>query len=300
MFYQNLYYIIIVLLFLGILYCFSRMNFIVKKRRSQQLRFKKDRYKDFIDHIKKGIDEEEINKLFLKTGIKATAQYYQLIRYVLFIVFLIAIIVTSIIKKSVLVDLQILFIVLLFICTTPKKKILGIKTPFYFFMDLLSQGYRAKIELEIYRTMSQLKNLIAAKKDNPVSARFCMEQLQKFADITKPAFDKMIAIWDLGEDEKACQYFVTTLGFEVGESSIVQEIASIFVKLDQLDPIKLKSQLDTYQEVFKRERETKKLKETETKSYIVYSIVFVSAFIIILNFIVIVYLIDAMNMFNFL
>lgn len=180
---------------------------------------------------------------------------------------------------------------MIFLISTPQLYFLGKKTPFNYLINSITAEYKNKKNIEIYRSISQLKNLAIAKQDNPPGADFILEQLRKFTHTIRPIFNKTISIWQLGNKEEACKYFGQAIGTKEG-----LEMANIFLKLDTLNPVELKDQLILFQENVKQARKTQKLIENERNSNIIYAVVTATTVMVLWNFIVVVYFIDTLKM----
>lgn len=181
-----------------------------------------------------------------------------------------------------------------FIVSSPRVEFLGKKTPFLYTLEYIGEKIRLEKNVEVYRAISQLKNLIIAKKDNPPSSDFVLEQLKKFSKKTRPIFNQMIYLWSMEKKVEACRYFSSKIGTQEAE-----EFADLILKFDELPPIELKNQLDVYQEKIQGKRETQKSKENENRSYLVYSLVMASLAIILTNFVIVAFYIDNIKLLNF-
>jgi len=271
----------------GIL-CFQAIG---KLYTNKNIRMKKNRYDRFKDFVKQRLYEKEIDKMLNHSGIKITAAQYQLVRYTVFFVWTSMYILTSAIHRISLKDTKLFTILILFILTTPKATFLGRKTPFKIVIDILTEDYKNRMNLEIYRAISQLKNLAITKEDNPPGADFIIDQLRKFTKLTRPFFNNMMYLWSIGKREEACNYFKTAIGTkEAGD------LADIFLKLEYLGPMELQNQMILYQQDIKKRRETEKIKHNENVSWIVYSVVSITVILMLLNFVVVVYYIDSMEL----
>lgn len=242
------------------------------------------------DFMIKDIDQNEVNQIFKKTGIKANLIQYQIIRFTICWGWIFITIFSAIIKGVAISYTTPVLLVVLFFATAPSKKILKFKAPFVVIADFLIQYRQKQFNLEISRAMSQMKNLAITKADRPPGSTFIIEHLAKFADKTKPIIEKMQSMWNMGQKEKACDYFESTIGTPEAES-----FASILRKIDGLNPIELRSQMELFQEDFRRKRETARIKEDELKSNLIYSVIIVSIIAIFINFLVVGVFIDLLG-----
>ncbi|MGD9677613.1 MAG: hypothetical protein AB7V16_04475 [Vulcanibacillus sp.] len=162
-------------------------------------------------------------------------------------------------------------------------------------MDIFTLNYKNKLNNEIYRCISQLKNIAITRKNNSLSSDFLLEQLSKFTKKLKPIFNQMIALWSIGKKEEACSYFEEAIGTKEAE-----QLSNVFRKLDNLFPVELYNQIVLLQEAMKKERETSKLAANENKSNIIYFIVIVTSVIVMTNFVVVVYYLETLHQMQFI
>lgn len=287
--YQVLYYLLLFAL-LSIAFIIF-MN--IRTNTKEQVRIKKNRYSQFEDFIKKRLEYKKIEALFNQSGFKINVAQYQIIRYSLIIVWLLIITINSIMKGGVYETGQIVFLVVLAVVSSPRVKLFNKKAPFKLLLDFFISGHQYRKNLEVYRAISQLKNLAIAKQESPTGSLFILEQLRKFSNITRPVFNRFIALWTLGRKDEACDYFAQDIG-----TKVASDFASIMSKLDSLSPSELQKQLELLTESIQRERETAKIKKTEAQGNFIYLIVAITSVTVMINFIVVVYLIELFQSFN--
>lgn len=260
-----------------------------KKQNKIQVRFKRNRYKELSEYIKNQLEYKDTDISFKKIGLNITTLQYQTIRYLVTISIFILFLIIKIKNGTISVKYYIT-IVILFTVTSPQIKFLGKKTPFAYIIEILHNEHKRKKDMELYRALTQLKNLAIAQQHKPIGADFIIQQLMKFTKITKPTFAKMLSIWRLGQEEKACKFFAEEIG-----TKLSIELSNIFLKLDKINPYELTEQLTLYQTNVREERRTAKLKNNELISNLLFIPIVASALIILLNFVVIVVYIDQMN-----
>jgi hypothetical protein len=254
-----------------------------------QPRMSENKYEKIKNYFMSRVDETEVNKIFIQSGlVKINAANFQAIRYTFFIIGLAVFNLGYQFKGGEYPSFSVIFIILLFICSSPITKLWGQRTPFKIVMDTLTKQHRYKQNLEIYRAVSQLKNLSIIRKNDPISSSSILDQLRKFTKTTRPIFNRMISKWDLGKQDEACQYFEEVIGTREAE-----ELSSILSKLDQLNPVELQQRLTLFQKFVRSERETKKKKQNENKGNVIYLIVVLSAILVLVNFAVVAFFIEA-------
>jgi hypothetical protein len=191
-------------------------------------------------------------------------------------------------EDSILKNLAVLGVV--WVISIPRRKILKRKTPFGYILDIFEKEDRQKKDVEVFRAITQLKNLAISQKDKPLGADFMIEQLSRFAVITKPIFSQTISLWRMGKEDEACDYFADEIDTKLG-----REFANILRELDEINPVELVDQLELFQNHIKEERVTNRLKKQEMISNILFMPIVATAFVIMLNFVVIVVWMDALS-----
>lgn len=273
--------------------------FIIQKlkniNKTYNLKMRRHRYERLFSYIKKNIYKDELDGIFNNSGLKITTIQYQMIRYMSFIIWLILLNFSFQLGGGTYPVKQLFIILILFLVSSPKTYLLGKKTPFKYVLDIFINNHKHKKNIEIYRAISQLKNIALARKDTPPGSDFVLEQLNKFTNIIRPVFNKTIALWSLGEKDEACDYLEQAI-----DTKEATELANILRKLDDLEPYELKNQLTLLQESIKKERETRKIKNNENVSNLVYLIVITTCVIIMVNFVIVVYYIETINQLKFL
>lgn len=256
---------------------------------------KKSKYKRIREYIERNIIKNaDIEMEMQKSEFYLSFKQYQVLRWIIFISIILYFIYSYIINNTIPKSNVLLYTIGGFVLSTPKRNVMGKKTPFMLLLDYFEKRIIYQKNLELYRSISQLKNFVIAKQNNPPSALFILEQLKKFAKRTKPVYNQTIYLWSMGRTEEACQYFSSKIG-----TNDAEELAKIFLKLDDLKPIELRKQLQLYQEGIKKRRETEKLRENENKSNLIYSIVIISAIIVLTNFLIVAYYIDTINLLQY-
>lgn len=290
MYARIIYYILILVMsFLSTYLIFSLPE---KDIKTNNVRFKKDRYKYISETYNKIKDSNELNNIFSNSGINISGFQYQVARNSIGIIVLILLTYQKLFTTNFNKLNAILFIII-YLISSPRKTIKGYNTPFSKLTEFLAVEYRYKKDKEIYRAICQLKNLAIAKENEKLSSDYILEQLMRFTKIIKPIFGKMLSMWYENNRKEACEYFSEAIGTEGANG-----LSNIFMKLDDLSPIELKDQLILYQTGIKTARQTLKEKRNQRKSEIVYSIVMFSAMLVLLNFVAITLYINIIQKFQ--
>lgn len=156
-------------------------------------------------------------------------------------------------------------------------------------LELFKNNYRKKIDLELYNSISQLKNLVIVQKDHPMSADFLIEQLVRFTNKTKIIYLHTLSIMREGKDKDAIAYFKQSI-----QSKLGTDFANILAKLDYINPAELKQQLVLTQSSYRNEKVTMKLAQEEMLSHIIFLPIIAVAIVILLNFVIITVWLDSL------
>lgn len=254
----------------------------------ENIRFKRNRYKDIINWVA-AVKDDKVDLQFKGTGLKMSVNKYNIVRNILFSVFiLISIIMHLKTGKSILSSFVLYGI--LYIISTPKEYFMGRKTPFLLIIELLKEDFNRKKDRELYKVITQLKNLAIAQQNKPFSGDLIIQQIMRFTKIIKPIFSQTLAMWRLGKETEAAQFFAEAFNTKLG-----REFSNLLAKLDSVNPIELTEQLTLFQTHVSEEKTTERLKHQELISNLIFMPVVAAALMIILNFVVIVIWLDSIQ-----
>lgn len=261
-------------------------------RKRNRIIFRRVAFNDIRDYITDVESKHDIKGFFKHTGLSISLNDYIAVRLV--ILSLLAIVALLYIVSfggepifTILVYLAVAYI------TLPRNTFVGIKTPMSLFIDFARNNYLASVELELFRILTVLKNLIITCKKTPVSAENIISNLVEFAKLTKPKFTEFLSLYRLGKIEQAYNYFKNEIGTKLGE-----DLASLLIKLDEINPAELIEQLELYQSTIRDRCMTERLKKDKLISDVAFFPVVVSIFLILMNFIAITLFIDGMDTFS--
>lgn len=221
-------------------------------------------------------------------GLSINIYQYQLIRYAILVIWVLNQLLETSLMENIL--FKVFFTASLFVLTAPRLYIFRWQTPFARALFLLNRYHQKKKDEEIYKAVSQLKNLVVVQRDNPMSADFLIEQLAKFTKITKLTFSRTLAMMQEGRMNDAADYFKSETGSKLGA-----EFANILLKLDQLNPYELEEQLTIIQGSVLDERVTEQMKQQELISNLLFIPIVATAIVILLNFVIITVWLDSFN-----
>ncbi len=255
----------------------------IYRRGREYIRFKTLWKKELISGITKNTKLIQQVNLNSNEGFK---MMYSIIRYLVFIICTIYFFTNEKLNFSTLS-----IIILLFFITNPTKSIYNRRTLYGYIWDTRVDLKKKKIDQDIFYAMTRLKNLCYAQGSNAVSGGYLIELLLKDAEVTYYAFSKLLILWRLGNKQEACAFFSSEL-----DTKMAYEFSNILLKLDDMQPTDMVHRLELYQHHIREERMTEELKLQEVISYILYMPIIASAFFIMLNFLVVVVIMDTMIM----
>jgi ribosomal protein S24E len=269
------------------LWVIATLVFLIKHENNQRLINKRiKRINRLIRNLRHEYEQAEINNLLKSAGSPINLFNFQVIRYSLLLLIVIMLII-NLIKGGEPKLIQFVISFVFFIATTPKTSILNFPSPFQMLITLLLSQKREKYNQELYMAISQLKSTFLIKQNRPPSSDYILDHIRKYSVSTREIFNHMLSLWMVNEKEQAVQYFEKAIGTKEAE-----RLGHIFLKIDDLNPIEMKSQLEAYQEIYRTEKETKKLKINEHKSNILFLLVIASCLMIMMNFLMVVFFID--------
>lgn len=282
-------YIVFMLILFMIGTMLIRSSLSYHSRRSKKITFRHNRYKEISDDIHNRLSNSELDKQLFDAGVGLTAFSYNLLRLG-FTVGVLVVGIMAVIRQGDDALKYIIIATAIYLATTPRIRFNHFTTPFGWALEAIKSEFEAKKDLEVYRAITQLKNLAIAQQAKPLGADFIISQLLKFTKVTKPIFSQTLSLWRLGKEKEAQNYFATAIGTKLGG-----EFANVLVKLDQINPVELVDQLLLYQTHVKEERVTKILDKQERRSNIIFIPVLALAFTILMNFVMIVVWLDSFN-----
>lgn len=233
----------------------------------------------------KGLQNEETDKLVNRLGI-CSGLLYQFIRYTILIVLL----VYFTYKNRIMgedIALSIVLWVVLLIISSPRRYLFNKDSPFFLLANKIQKKKMQKLNLEIYRCLSQLKNIIVAKAATRYSADNIICELARYTTHAKPVFNRMLGYWYEARYDQAIGYFSNTIGTKEAKA-----LGSLLLKIDYLKPTELINQIELYQSEAKEERKTAAQTAKENKGNLVYCLVMIAGILVIVNLIVITIGID--------
>ena len=153
----------------------------------------------------------------------------------------------------------------------------------------------ARIDGEIYESISFLRNITALGRGRKVSADFIIQQLAKREGVLQSVYMKMLSYLRLSEKEGAIEIFSKEAPTEIGK-----EFGGLLLQWDDMDPVNLTEILISHQKNIKEARHTVQKKRDEMISDLIYLPVVINVFLIFINFIYIAYFMEQQEMLRML
>lgn len=290
MIYTIILFVVVAAMFILSAYCMWVGS--SKAKTSMGIRFKRNRFKDLRTSIKEQLNDKDTDVVFESAGIKLSSAFYQIARYAVISIWLLGLLYDKLYNGN-FQRYSFVLLIAVFIVTSPRKEFLGQRSPFLRIIDLFQNKYKYRKNKEIYTALSLLKNLSIVSSVESLGSDYVLEELMRFTRITKPIFSKFLSMWYEADRSAACEYFANAIGTKEG-----RELSNIFLKLDDLNPAELRRQIELYQNMVNSERQTHKEKSNETRGTILYAMVMFSAIVVLLNFVIVVITIDALNFYK--
>lgn len=240
----------------------------------------------YTEWFRKEFTNTQADYLFKQAGIKMPAFLYQLIRYPIFLLWL-TYMGYERLSKGTNVNLLVALWILTFIATMPCQKLIGVKSPFYIVIDKVSKRIKEKSNIEIYRCLSQLKNIAISMSDKALSAEYIIREITKYTKVTKPYFQRLLGFWCEGRQKEGQEYFSNSIGTEAAKS-----LVSLLTKLDYIPPDKFISQIELFQNQVEEDRKTAVKVSRQAQGNFVFGLALAAGISICLNFLAVVVGID--------
>ncbi len=290
-------YIMPILPYIVILTVFFWGATIYKKSFSYEsagFRFSRDVTRRSLDRItkwyKKEFESAETDRVLKQAGIKLSAFSYQIIRYSLLIIWL-GYITYIRLYRGTGVNIHVLLWLVIFIVSRPSLKLLNFRSPFSMLCDLVNKRKREKCDVEIFRVLSQLKNMVISMSQKALSSEYLIGEITKYTKATRPYFMRMLAFWYEGRYKEGQEYFASSIGTEAASS-----IAGLIGKLDYIPPEQFISQIELYQNQVEDKRKTAVKNVREHQGNVVFVVAMLSGIAILINFLAVAVGIDTLPM----
>lgn len=152
---------------------------------------------------------------------------------------------------------------------------------------------REQIDIEIYESLSFIRNISALGKGRNIGSDFLITQLAERDCILKAAYMKMLSLLRMNKRREAAEAFAEETGTVMG-----REFAGLLLQWDELDPVALSEILLSHQKTIKEARMTARKKRDEAISDIIYLPIVANVMMICINCIYTTYYLQQQEMFE--
>lgn len=234
----------------------------------------------------------EVQRLMRDLDVPFSLYHYEIARMTFFVLvgvyFIFGLLLTGFAANKLIL---LVALIGLFLFTDPHTKLFGSNSPFKRFLNRMQTSKRKQYNAELYLLVSQLRNTFKVYGEKAPSATEIFEEVIRYTNKTKPIFQKFLSYWIAGEQEQAVMYFERAIG-----TNEATTLAQLFEKIDSLPSHELDSQLKTFRDIFRAERETERTKKDEGKSNIIFTLVVATCFAIMIDFIIVGFVVDVIDM----
>lgn len=151
------------------------------------------------------------------------------------------------------------------------------------------QGER--LEREIWNSCIVLKNLAIVHRGQPMSCDFIMEQLMECSRPLSNVYADILSAYRSGRGEEAFDLLHMQVPVKAA-----RYFSFILSRIDRIDPGELIGHMEAFEETFAAERMTRGMRRAERRSLITTTAATAAIFAVLLNFTVVVVLMDAMRL----
>ena len=152
---------------------------------------------------------------------------------------------------------------------------------------------KSKMDKELFSSSIILKNLSLVQGDNAFSADYMYEKLMENSVVLKPVYGQMLTLYRSRNNSEAFKVLPSVVGTKASKN-----FAIILSKLEKLNPSELAKQMDVFQRSMMGNRVTYAIKRVQRNSLVLTVLATVTVFVLLLNFIVVVVLLDTIDTLN--
>ena len=152
---------------------------------------------------------------------------------------------------------------------------------------------KSKMDKELFSSSIILKNLSLVQGDNAFSADYMYEKLMENSVVLKPVYGQMLTLYRSRNNSEAFKVLPSVVGTKASKN-----FAIILSKLEKLNPAELAKQMDVFQRSMMGNRVTYAIKRVQRNSLVLTVLATVTVFVLLLNFIVVVVLLDTIDTLN--
>ncbi|MBR6529573.1 MAG: hypothetical protein IKT62_06005 [Firmicutes bacterium] len=152
---------------------------------------------------------------------------------------------------------------------------------------------KSKMDKELFSSSIILKNLSLVQGDNAFSADYMYEKLMENSVVLKPVYGQMLTLYRSRNNSEAFKVLPSVVGTKASKN-----FAIILSKLEKLNPAELAKQMEVFQRSMMGNRVTYAIKRVQRNSLVLTVLATVTVFVLLLNFIVVVVLLDTIDTLN--
>jgi hypothetical protein len=234
-----------------------------------------------VNKINKSITTTDIDDLFRQSGVKITSRAYNRYRNILFLIGIISITGIFFTSPKLLNYYMVLFII--YLASMPIKEFMNKKTIFYVVIGSLKRRYNEKRDMELYRLLTQLKNIAISQPGQSYTTDFIINHLLKSAELTNDLLITFLMKYRMGREDEAMNMFLSEL-----DTPLSKDFLAVLIKIDKLSPTDLMNQINLAKSKKRESRITTKRKNQESLSNWILLPIILPVFVILLNFIMVV------------
>ena len=235
---------------------------------------------------------KDTESFFAGIGFNVSPAVFSTIKNLVLILATVVSLFKTISTKQV-VPVSIISILFLAYLLLHRKKLFGIRTPLSYLVQILRNLEQQKVDKELSKLLTILKNLAIASEQKPLSAETVISILVKFSSRTRNLFVEYQALYRLNRLDEAYELFKKYTNSRLGETFV-----SIISKLDFINPSELVNQIAAAQEAARESIVTKRISSDKAISDLAFIPILLQIVAILLNFAAIVMVIDTINQFN--
>lgn len=247
-------------------------------------------FNKIIDKISSRKRVLEMESFFDGIGIKINPIAYSTIRNLTLIFMSAAILIRAFTTKHV-APFNILLLLLLAYITLPQKRLFGITTPMYYTIQILRNIEQQRIDRELSKLLTILKNLAITSKQKPLSTETVISILIRFSTKTRSVFTEYQSLYRLNKLDEAYEMFKK----KTACSRLGETFASILTKLDTMNPSEMVNQITIAQEAARENMVTRRIANDKMASDIAFIPILLQIVALLINFAAIVMFIDTMK-----
>lgn len=240
----------------------------------------------------KELSEDDIftENFYILEFYNLTSGKYNRVRYTILFVGILMLLVNY--KTYGFLDTRLLVITLaIFVLTEPREKVYGFKSIASMLVKSLEHSFKMDVDSEIHNMTTMLINIELSERDNLVNPVSIVERLIDSSGKTKKIFQVLLERWQLGDTAGGIDYFNRKLN-----TPYASKFSNILSNLDNTTLNELVEQLKILQTLYRESQLSKEKLSSEKKSLQIFTPVLISAFLVLINFVLVGVFLPSMSM----